>query len=97
MQRSLISNFVLRAKELETLVLKMQGMETTVDGTGWRRGWKGRRDQTPGPVSRARGPGSGTSGQSYGLFGCREGHDVEAGDQGRLMLVPLDSLQPRSL
>lgn len=33
MQRSLISNFVPTAKEVGTLVLKMQGMEIIVDRT----------------------------------------------------------------
>lgn len=92
MQRSLISDFVLTAKEVGALALKTQA---SGDGSRWDSGEAAR----PRPVSAAslQGWAQGQVGNFTGGLAVVKGMPWRAGGQGRLTLVPLDSLQPRSL
>lgn len=92
MQRSLISNFVLTAKEVEALVLKMQG---NGNNSRWDSG-EGARPR-PGSTASFQGWAQGQVRNFMGSLAVVKGMTWRAGGQGRLMLVPLDSLQPRSL
>lgn len=87
MQRSVVANFVLTAKEVGALVLKMQGMEIIVDGTGVGEGSQSKarlQGQFPGPESQAQGQ----VGNFMGNLAVVKGMMWRAGSQGRLTFVP---------